>query len=135
MDNNDTISVFKAIPSDAAAPPYTDVSCYAKADSQPAKLIDNKDPDGLGRVKVQFNWAGVTYTGTVDADGRAELKAQVVLESIPEVGKNKVDKELQQEAAKKNEIFITREGISYTKKQWKEYQNKWHDDRDAANKK
>ncbi|WP_222617369.1 phage baseplate assembly protein V [Flavobacterium muglaense] len=52
--------VFKAIPSDAAAPPYTDVSCYAKADSQPAKVIDNNDPEGLGRVKVQFNWAGAS---------------------------------------------------------------------------
>ncbi|MGA9638909.1 hypothetical protein [Flavobacterium sp.] len=43
---------FKAIPSDIAAPPYTDVSCYAKAYSYPDKVIDNNDPEGLGRVKV-----------------------------------------------------------------------------------
>jgi uncharacterized protein involved in type VI secretion and phage assembly len=49
---------FKAIPSDVAAPHYTDVHAYSKAESQPAKVIDNNDPNGLGRVKVEFNWAG-----------------------------------------------------------------------------
>jgi type VI secretion system secreted protein VgrG len=49
---------FKAIPSDVGAPHYTDVHAYAKAESQPAKVIDNNDPDGLGRVKVEFYWAG-----------------------------------------------------------------------------
>jgi type VI secretion system secreted protein VgrG len=49
---------FKAIPSDVGAPHYTNVHAYAKAESQPAKVIDNNDPDGLGRVKVAFNWAG-----------------------------------------------------------------------------
>jgi type VI secretion system secreted protein VgrG len=49
---------FKAIPSDVGAPHYTDVHAYAKAESQPAKVIDNNDPDGLGRVKVSFYWAG-----------------------------------------------------------------------------
>jgi type VI secretion system secreted protein VgrG len=49
---------FKAIPSDVGASHYTDVHAYAKAESQPAKVIDNNDPDGLGRVKVEFYWAG-----------------------------------------------------------------------------
>ena len=49
---------FKAIPSDVGAPHYTNVHAYAKAESQPAKVIDNNDPDGLGRVKVEFYWAG-----------------------------------------------------------------------------
>jgi type VI secretion system secreted protein VgrG len=49
---------FKAIPSDVSAPHYTDVHAYAKAETQPAKVIDNNDPDGLGRVKVEFYWAG-----------------------------------------------------------------------------
>jgi type VI secretion system secreted protein VgrG len=49
---------FKAIPSDVGAPHYTDVHAYAKAESQPAKVIDNNDPEGLGRVKVEFYWAG-----------------------------------------------------------------------------
>jgi len=49
---------FKAIPADVAAPHYTDVHAYAKAETQPAKVIDNNDPNGLGRVQVSFNWAG-----------------------------------------------------------------------------
>jgi type VI secretion system secreted protein VgrG len=49
---------FKAIPADVAAPPYTDVHAYAKAETQPAKVIDNNDPEGLGRVQVEFYWAG-----------------------------------------------------------------------------
>ncbi|WP_262902682.1 type VI secretion system Vgr family protein [Flavobacterium hibisci] len=49
---------FKAIPADVAAPHYTDVHVFAKAETQPAKVKDNNDPEGLGRVKVRFNWAG-----------------------------------------------------------------------------
>lgn len=49
---------FKAIPADVSAPHYTDVHTYAKAETQPAKVIDNNDPEGLGRVQVSFNWAG-----------------------------------------------------------------------------
>ncbi|OOV16912.1 type VI secretion system Vgr family protein [Flavobacterium sp. LM4] len=49
---------FKAIPADVAAPHFTDVNVFAKAETQPAKVKDNNDPEGLGRVKVQFNWAG-----------------------------------------------------------------------------
>jgi type VI secretion system secreted protein VgrG len=48
---------FTAIPADVYAPHYTDVEAFAKADSQPATVRDNNDPDGLGRVKVNFFWA------------------------------------------------------------------------------
>jgi len=53
---------FKAIPADVAAPHYTDVHVFAKAETQPAKVKDNNDPDGLGRVKVQYNWASGSTT-------------------------------------------------------------------------
>ncbi|MDX6184111.1 phage baseplate assembly protein V, partial [Flavobacterium sp. Fl-77] len=45
---------FKAIPADVAAPHYTDVHVFAKAENQPAQVKDNNDPEGLGRIKVQF---------------------------------------------------------------------------------
>jgi type VI secretion system secreted protein VgrG len=53
---------FKAIPADVAAPHYTDVHTFAKAETQPAKIKDNNDPDGLGRVKVQYNWTNGNTT-------------------------------------------------------------------------
>lgn len=49
---------FRAIPSDVAAPHYTDVKAFAEAETQPAKVTDNNDPEGLGRVKVEFYWNG-----------------------------------------------------------------------------
>ncbi|KUJ60690.1 type IV secretion protein Rhs [Flavobacteriaceae bacterium CRH] len=52
---------FKAIPADVAAPHYTDVRAFGKAESQSAVVFDNNDPEGLGRIKVEFNWgAGST---------------------------------------------------------------------------
>jgi type VI secretion system secreted protein VgrG len=51
---------FKAIPADVGSPHYTDVHVFAKAESQPAKVKDNNDPEGLGRVKVEFYWASGT---------------------------------------------------------------------------
>ncbi|MTD72335.1 type VI secretion system Vgr family protein, partial [Flavobacterium sp. LC2016-13] len=52
---------FKAIPADVAAPHYTNVNAFAIAQSQSAKVFDNTDPEGLGRIKVDFYWgAGST---------------------------------------------------------------------------
>jgi len=48
---------FKAIPVDVGAPHYTDTKVFAKAETQPAKIKDNNDPEGLGRVRVEFFWA------------------------------------------------------------------------------
>ena len=48
---------FKAIPADVSAPHYTDVHAFARAETQPARIKDNNDPEGLGRVKVEFYWA------------------------------------------------------------------------------
>ncbi|WP_426485465.1 type VI secretion system Vgr family protein [Flavobacterium sp. 2] len=47
---------FKAIPDDVSAPHYTDTKVFAKAETQPAKIKDNNDPEGLGRVRVEFYW-------------------------------------------------------------------------------
>ena len=48
---------FKAIPDDVPAPHYTNVHAFAKAETQPAKIRENNDPEGLGRVRVDFFWA------------------------------------------------------------------------------
>ncbi|MCP2025459.1 uncharacterized protein involved in type VI secretion and phage assembly [Flavobacterium sp. HSC-32F16] len=51
---------FKAIPADVAAPHYTDVFIYGKAETQPAQVKDNNDPEGLGRLRVEFYGASGT---------------------------------------------------------------------------
>ncbi|KAF2080647.1 type VI secretion system Vgr family protein [Flavobacterium sharifuzzamanii] len=51
---------FKAIPADVAAPHYTDVNAFASAESQPAIVIDNNDPEKMGRIKVEYFWKGWT---------------------------------------------------------------------------
>jgi uncharacterized protein involved in type VI secretion and phage assembly len=55
---------FTAIPEDVAAPPYTDPHCFAHAESQPAKVYDNNDPEGMGRIKVLFYWGIGGYNVT-----------------------------------------------------------------------
>ncbi|MHC0447678.1 type VI secretion system Vgr family protein [Flavobacterium sp. 3-218] len=49
---------FTAIPADVAVPHYTDPKLFTIADSQPAKVSDNNDPEKMGRVKVQYYWNG-----------------------------------------------------------------------------
>ncbi|WJS92817.1 phage baseplate assembly protein V [Flavobacterium johnsoniae] len=53
---------FKAIPADVSAPHYTNTKVFAKAETQPAKIADNNDPEGLGRIKVEFYWGAATKT-------------------------------------------------------------------------
>jgi Rhs element Vgr protein len=47
---------FIAIPANCEYPPYTYGDCSPKANSQRAVVKDNKDPEKLGRVRVQFLW-------------------------------------------------------------------------------
>ncbi len=45
-----------AIPANAEFPPYANSDAYPYAESQRAKVTDNKDPEKLGRIRVQFIW-------------------------------------------------------------------------------
>ena len=54
---------FTAIP-DAFIPYYYDEDSYPKALQQPARVIDNNDPEGWGRVRVQFIWQEKHQTKT-----------------------------------------------------------------------
>ena len=47
---------FDAVPSTVLAPPYGNVHSFPVAESQPATIISNEDPAGLGRVQVAFAW-------------------------------------------------------------------------------
>lgn len=47
---------FTGIPSACDYPPYSNSDVYPVATSCRAKVKDNEDPNGLGRVRVQFDW-------------------------------------------------------------------------------
>ena len=47
---------FTAIPAGCEYPPYTYGDHYPKAATQRAVVMDNKDPEKLGRIRVQFLW-------------------------------------------------------------------------------
>ena len=47
---------FTALPAGCEFPPYAYGDYYPKAATQRAVVIDNKDPEKLGRVRVQFLW-------------------------------------------------------------------------------
>ncbi|MDV6167379.1 phage baseplate assembly protein V [Flavobacterium sp. DG1-102-2] len=49
-------NTFDAVPESAVIPPYGNVHSFPVADSQPATVISNQDPAGLGRIKVAFAW-------------------------------------------------------------------------------
>lgn len=47
---------FEAVPDSILSPPYGNVFQTPVSDTQPAIVIDNNDPKGLGRVQVQMVW-------------------------------------------------------------------------------
>lgn len=52
---------FEAIPSDITTPPKTRIQ-YPSLSNVVARVVDNEDPEQLGRVKVMFNWSGDVAT-------------------------------------------------------------------------
>lgn len=47
---------FYGIPAECDYPPYSNSDIYPYAPSCRAKVMDNEDPNNLGRVRVQFDW-------------------------------------------------------------------------------
>lgn len=45
-----------AIPVNAEYPPYANCDVYPVTETQRAMVKDNKDPEALGRIRVQFSW-------------------------------------------------------------------------------
>ncbi len=53
--NGDYYNTFEGIPGDAAVP-VMDLEKAPRCEAQSAVVTDNNDPEGLGRVRVKFNW-------------------------------------------------------------------------------
>ena len=47
---------FEAIPENVVYPPYTNVALFPQCQSQTALVVENADPQGLGRIRVKFSW-------------------------------------------------------------------------------
>ena len=52
----DYYNEFVGIPDLFNAAPYIDTEAVPKGEEQPARVVDNNDPMGMGRVRVQFPW-------------------------------------------------------------------------------
>lgn len=52
-------NTFEALPPSCDYPPYSTADVFSRAFPQRATVVDNQDPMGLGRVRVQFPWQKV----------------------------------------------------------------------------
>lgn len=88
--NRDYSNVFKAIPVSTMVPPRDWTVEMPEAETQVAEVVENNDPDKLGRVRLKFKWQeGRTpwvrvITGY--GGGNGESKAVVGLYFTPEIG-------------------------------------------------
>ncbi|WP_309609712.1 type VI secretion system tip protein VgrG [Flavobacterium sp.] len=55
-DESSYHNAFNAIPESSLCPPYGNVLAVPIATTQPATVMDNNDPKGLGRIQVQMAW-------------------------------------------------------------------------------
>ncbi|GAA0872272.1 hypothetical protein GCM10009117_14190 [Gangjinia marincola] len=55
-ENGTYLNSFEGVDAAADTYPMTNVMAHPKSNSQVAVVMDNADPDGLGRIKVQFPW-------------------------------------------------------------------------------
>ena len=86
-DGEDYYNEFVGIPDLFNAAPYIDTEAVPKGEEQPARVMDNNDPMGMGRVRVQFPWQEeknqmtpwIRTTTIYAGAGRGDYK-------IPEIG-------------------------------------------------
>jgi len=59
-ENGDYENRFEAVTADFDAYPNTNINAFPKSDTQTAIVMENADPDGLGRIRVQMPWQKIT---------------------------------------------------------------------------
>ncbi|QXP58608.1 type VI secretion system Vgr family protein [Olleya sp. HaHaR_3_96] len=55
-ENGDYENRFEAITADFDAYPNTNINAFPKSDTQTAVVMENADPEGFGRIRVQMPW-------------------------------------------------------------------------------
>ncbi|WP_394749147.1 type VI secretion system Vgr family protein [Spongiimicrobium salis] len=55
---------FQGVPEGTEHPPYSNIFNIPKVGAQRGIVLDNADPEGLGRIKVQFGWQQAMGTST-----------------------------------------------------------------------
>ena len=55
-ENGDYQNRFKAVTAEFDIYPKTNISAYPKSETQTAIVMENADPEGLGRIRVQMPW-------------------------------------------------------------------------------
>ncbi|WP_055446370.1 type VI secretion system Vgr family protein [Lacinutrix mariniflava] len=55
-ENGDYQNRFQAVTAEFDAYPNTNINAFPKSDTQTAIVMENADPDGFGRIRVQFPW-------------------------------------------------------------------------------
>ncbi len=58
-ENGDYKNRFEAITAEFDAYPNTNIHAFPRSETQTAVVMENADPEGLGRIKVQFPWQQV----------------------------------------------------------------------------
>ncbi|AUC76953.1 type VI secretion system Vgr family protein [Olleya sp. Bg11-27] len=59
-ENGDYENRFEAVTADFDAYPNTNINAFPKSGTQTATVIENADPEGLGRIRVQMPWQKIT---------------------------------------------------------------------------
>lgn len=73
-------NTFIAVPMACEYPSYSNANSYAIAPSQRAKVVDNRDGQKLGRIRVQFPWQEIQDK---------EMKSPWIRIAVPYAGKGK----------------------------------------------
>lgn len=59
-ENGDYQNHFEAVTAEFDAYPNTNINAFPKSETQTAIVMENADPDGLGRIRVQMPWQQIT---------------------------------------------------------------------------
>lgn len=100
---------------------------YSEGETLSLYVTEVNDKDVAEGVKK------ITVTGKVKADGSVELREEIKIGFATAKSIVTLSSEVENMEDKKNEIHVTYEGKDYTRAEWKEYQDNWHNEMEKRN--